>query len=531
MERTEQNLGADANQSPAWTRDRLRVLMRHDRRFAALVAAATFLVIALLGAWLHPCEIPGYESDRYHLMAERLLAGEWPRDVYRPMLYVLLTAGLGEITGDCFVAGKLVSAFAGGLMVFATHLLARNAFGRRTALMATVLVAVSPLTIRYGLVASTDAMSVALSTLCLATALSASSRKGVRPAVATGCAFAIAYWCRYQSIAVLPVAAIAVWIGGARQERMRRIGAFAASTAACLLPHMTLSWIQFGAILHDENWRNLALRHFSPELDFSYLDSNPFHGLLSVLIHEPATIAKHAVAEVRGMANWGLRALLVGNEGGAMLGHAFAAFAMVGATVAWMQRPRAGGLTLLAACSHLALVALTFFGWERMLLPVLPLLVSLVAFMLVIGIPRMASAARTSTLRQRLVAAIAAAASAALLWTTIAATETFAKSHPTRAVEVARGITTTYGGDVGIVSNYGFLSRHCDGRHHFVWLGRGPDLTVLPTLRPPGTWNWLILCKAETDEAGWRAVEKAVLPPTFHKVIDEPTVQVWRIDA
>lgn len=531
MEKPRKNPSADVSPSTLRTKSRLRSLLRHDRRLAALLAVATFVTLAVLGAWLHPFEIPDYENDRYHLMADRLLAGEWPRDVYRPMLYVLLTAGLGAITGDCFVAGKLVSAFAGGLLVFATHRLARCAFGRRTALAAAALVAVSPLAIRYGLVASTDALSVALSTLCLAAALTASTHSGLRPAIAAGAAFSLAYWCRYQSIAALPIALLAVWIGALPQERLKRLGAFFGAAFVALLPHMTLTWLQFGKPLHDENWRNVALRHFSPNLDFGYLNNNPFHGLLSVLRHDPATIAKHAVEEAQGMANWGLRTLLVGNEGGPMLANVLLALAMIGAAVAWTHRPRTAGLLLLALCSYLGLVAVTFFGWDRMLLPVLPLMLTLVAFTLVVGMPRMVSAARTSTLRPRLVAGLPAAAGFALLWTTIPATETFAASQPTRAVEIARGLAARSGGDVGIVSNYGFLSRHCDGRHHFVWLGLDPAQTLSSALQPPGNWHWLILCRAETDAAGWKAVEKAVLPPPFHKVLEEPTVMAWRIDG
>jgi 4-amino-4-deoxy-L-arabinose transferase-like glycosyltransferase len=507
----------------------IRTLLRNDRRTAALLAVMTFLTLAGLSTWLHPFEIPNYENDRYHLMADRLLAGEWPHDVYRPMLYVLLTAGVGSLTGDCFLAGKLVSALGGGLLVFATHRLARIAFGRRTAISAALLVAVSPIAIRYGLIAGTDALSVALSTLCLAAALAAAARSGSRTAALAGAAFALAYWCRYQTVALLPVALIGVWLGSMHGERLRRLTAFATATAVGLVPHMTLCWLQFGKPLHDENWRNVALRHFSPNLDFTYLQTNPFDGLLSVLRHDPAVILRHAALEAQGMVHWGLRNLIVGPEGNSLLGSVLFSLVLLGAAIGWTRRPRYVGLTLLAACAYLSLVALTFFGWERMLLPVLPIQLSVLAYLMVVGIPRMATAARASSLRPRLVAGLPTAAAAALLWTAIPATEAFAAAQPTRAVEVTRDLVARHGEDIGIISDYAFLSRHCGGRHWHAWLGADPASTLTEMQFPTGDWHWFMACKAASDDESWKKLATAKLPAWLVPAIEEPTVRVWRI--
>ena len=510
------------------TVDPLRALLRQDRRFAAGLAVTTFLALAVLGAWLHPFEIPNFENDRYHLMAEQLLRGEWPRDVYRPMLYVLLTAGIGACVGDCFVAGKLVSALGAGLLVFATHQLARRAFGRRTACAAALLAAASPVVIRYGVVASTDALSVALSTLCLSAAVRSAQRGGARPAIAAGAFFAMAYWCRYQSITLLPVAALATWLGSARGERLRRLFVFGIAIAVCLLPHMALSWAQFGKPLHDENWRNVALRHFAPKLDFGYLDNNPFDGMLSVLRHDPSTIVRHAADELRGMSDWGLRSLVAGDSGGATLGTSLLVLAALGAAAALAQRRRATMLVLLATVMHLALVALTFFGWERMLFPALPAILALLANALAVGIPRMLGAARNRRARSLVASTLPAAAGAALLWAAIPSTTSFAASHPGRAIEIARQIATDAGPDVGIVSNYGFLSRHCAGRHHFVWLGQDARAAVATAQLPPGEWDWIVACRSEVDAATWESL--ADLPSATHELrIDEPSVRVWRI--
>ena len=529
MEKNRKQAASPTSAAPSQLTSVLRNLLRHDRRLGAMLAVATFLTLAILGAWMHPIEIPNYENDRYHLMAEQLLAGEWPRDLYRPMLYVLLTAAVGSVTGDCFVAAKFVSAMGGGLLVFATFTMTRHAFGRRAALAAAALIAVCPIAIRYSMLSGTDGLAVALSTMCLATVVGACSRRGLRPAILAGLAFAIAYWSRYQTVALLPIALLGVWLGAAPNERLRRLGAFGTAAFLGLIPHMTLSMLQFGRPFYDENWRNVALRHFSPNVDFTYLHNNPFDGLLSVLRHDPATVLHHAADEAHGMIHWGLRNLIVGPEGNPLLGGVIMSLVALAAVVGWIQRPRAVGLMLLAGCSNLGLVALTFFGWDRMLLPALPIMISLLAALLVVGIPRMATAARASSKRPRLAAAMPAVAGATLLWSAIPATEALAEAQPVRAIEIARDLIAEHGEEVGIISDYPFLKRHCGGRHMHTWLGPNPMATLAAAQVPTMEWGWVLACRNGMDDAAWNSLSSDKLPPWLQPAIEEPTVRLWRI--
>ena len=503
-------------------------LLRHDRRFVWLLAGAVFVTLALLATWIHPVEVPQYENDRYHLQAETLLSGSWPRDVYRPMLYVLLTAGLGWITGDCFLGGKLVSALSIALLVVATHRLTRELHGRTSAITAAMLIAVSPLAIRYGLVAGTDALFTATFTLALCASIRAIRTTDLRSAAMAGFAFSLAYWSRYPAIVLLPVVLLGSALGARTGQRIWRAATCLAAAFVGLLPHMTLSWLQFGRPFYDENWRNVALRHFSPTLDFGYLFNNPFHGLGSVLRHDPALIMRHTIDEIAAMWNYGLRGVLAGPDSGPTLSAALFVLVLVSAMVSWTRRWKAALLLAIGTGSYLLLVATTFFTWERFLLPALPPMLAMLAFALVRGIPRMVAIGSAHAFRARLAIAAPAAIACALLWSACVGADTLARQQPLRAVEVARELAQQTGSDVGIVSNYGFLSRHCPGRHHEIWIGSDPGISIATQRPTQGAWHWLIASRTGMDDAAWRALD-AISEPWLQRVVDEPSVRAWRV--
>lgn len=506
---------------------RLPRFLRRDRRSALLLAVAVFALLCALSPWAHPLET-SYDNDSYHVQAERLLAGEWPRDVFRPMLYVLLTAATGWATGDCFLGGKIVSALGIALMVVATHRLARELHGRAAALAAACLAAASPVALRYGLVVMTDALFAGLFTLALAAILKAARRPDLRSAAAAGVAVAMAYWCRYPALVLLPVAAAAAFCGVEPGRRLRRAAACLLAAAAALLPHMTLTWLQFDRPFHDENWRSMAMRHYSPQLDFSYLMNNPFDGLGSVLAHDPALVLQHALAELASMWEAGLRGLLVGPQSGYALGTVLFVLTLGAALVSWTRRPTAAALLALGAGGYLALVATTFFAWERCLLPVLPPLLAQLAFAAVHGLRRMAAAGRAPWFRSRLAALALGALVCTSLWNAWLGLEALARQAPRRAVEVARELAARTGPAVGIVSNCPFLGRHCPGRHHAIWFDRNPNASLLRPAPPPGEWHWLLANRTEMDNDAWRALDTLSFPG-LEQFLDEPDVRVWRV--
>jgi 4-amino-4-deoxy-L-arabinose transferase-like glycosyltransferase len=506
----------------------LKALLRHDRRFAWVLAGVVFATLGLLATWIHPLEVPQYENDRYHLQAEALLSGSWPRDVYRPMLYVLLTAALGWTTGDCFLGGKLVSALSIALLVLATHRMARELHGRTVAVTAAILTAVAPLAIRYGIVAGTDALFTATFTLALYASIRASRTRDLKSAAMAGLAFALAYWSRYPAIVALPIALLGSAIGAKSGERLRRTATCLGAAVLGLVPHMTLTWLQFGRPFYDENWRNVALRHYSPTADFGYLLNNPFHGLTSVLRHDPALVLQHTLDELLAMWNYGLREVLAGPDSDHTLRAALFVLVLVSALVSWTRRGKAALLLALGTGGYLLLVAATFFSWERFLLPALPPMLVMLAFGLARGIPRMVAIGKSNAFRARIAIAAPAAISCALLWSACAGADALSQQQPLRVVEVARELAQQTGTDVGIVSNYGFLSRHCPGRHHMIWMGRDPCISIATQRPTQGAWHWLVASRAGLDDAAWRALD-AISEPWLQRVIDEPSVRAWRV--
>jgi hypothetical protein len=350
----------------------------------------------------------------------------------------------------------------------------------------------------------------------------------MRSAAFAGIAFSMAYWSRYPAIVLLPVALLGSALGARSGDRIRRAAWCMAAAIAGLVPHMTLSWLQFGRPFHDENWRNVALRHFAPTLDFGYLFNNPFHGLTSVLTHDPALMLRHTLDEFAAMWNFGLRGVLAGPDSGPTLSAALFVLVLVAALASWTRRPKAALLLALGTGAYLLLVASTFYTWERFLLPALPPMLAMLAFALVRGIPRMVAIGNAKAFRARLALAAPAVIACALLWSAYSGTQSLAQLQPLRAVEVARELAQQTGGDVGIVSNYGFLSRHCPGRHHEIWIGRDPGISIATQRPAQGTWHWLVASRSGMDDASWQALD-AISEPWLQRVIDEPSVRAWRV--
>ena len=103
--------------------------IRDSRAQLALCVLWTLGLIAF-GWFCHPIEIIGGESDQYVPRAEMLLQGSVPKDTFHPLLFPVLTAGLGLLVGDCFVAGRIVSSLAAGVFVFFAARLMGVMFGR-----------------------------------------------------------------------------------------------------------------------------------------------------------------------------------------------------------------------------------------------------------------------------------------------------------------------------------------------------------------------------------------------------------------
>jgi hypothetical protein len=149
---------------------------------AVLLAARSHLVLSA----------PGVENDfRVFALRSARLGGVFePSGVYSAagdgvlradgfynLGYPLCLWALRPLTGDNpFLAGRVVAALSGALLLAATWWLARRLLGRGPALIALLCLALSPLTVQYALYLGTDMPFAALGVLALALVIAGEGR-------------------------------------------------------------------------------------------------------------------------------------------------------------------------------------------------------------------------------------------------------------------------------------------------------------------------------------------------------------------
>ena len=347
---------------------------RRDRSsvHAALAATLLFLGLALFGARYHWVEEAGTaERDGYVAQAERLLAGELPKDPFRPPLYPLLVAGLARATGDPFAAARLISNLAAALLAWIAWRTGRELGGTKptadlVGAWAFAVTAVNPNLWILGQHATTDMAFGALAAGALLAGLIYRNRPGARPAWAAGALLGAAALTRGNAIFLVPGLLLAFLLAGKPfGPRVRHL--LYAGLAA--LPGYAALWAwrfaAFGDPFHDENWKNVAWKLFGYP-DWSYLDRVPFHGLGEIARADPLGILQGGVSEIWRFAESGL-AQLTGTP-------VHAALFVAGALWLLGRKDRGAAWLLGAGFLFLAAVAFSFFAWGRLLLCLLPAL-------------------------------------------------------------------------------------------------------------------------------------------------------------
>jgi 4-amino-4-deoxy-L-arabinose transferase-like glycosyltransferase len=502
--------------------------IRSDR-WTALAAVAACAGLFALALWIHPIEAIGAEMDTYSDKAQVLLEGQVPVDVHRPLLYVALTALTAlPLGGDVFAAGRLVSAAAGALAAFATWLLGRDLAGRRVGWFAAGLLVVNGEFVIASVQVTTDVLFTAFVVLSLWAALRAARRPGAAPAARLGLCLGLAWFTRYTAVLLLPAALAALLLGerGARAFA-RRVAIAGAVAFAVVLPQGVLSWISMDSPFHNECWRSVAFRHFG-QGDWSFLDDNPFDGLVSVLGHDPGTIARNAGATVSSMLHASLPRILLGGPGptgGAWI----LALPALGLIVLLRREVRAAVVLALALVGLLGTLPVLFFDWPRMLLPALPVLYVLSAAALF---------AALDALPARMDVAPRIAAAAALLCVTAVAlrlgpqVQAFEALHPHEEVALARELAARHGGELVLLSDHPDLDLAVDCRSERLRLPSDEGALRAELKRrvwqSPG--DYLLLCRLHLGDAAFAALEHAALLDFLALERASPDVRCYRIE-
>jgi mannosyltransferase len=170
------------------------------------------------------------------------LKGVLLHDVHPPLYPVLMKVWI-EVFGDSEISIRLPSLFFGLASLGVLFALARAWFDRRTALLATVLMAFSPVHIWYSQEAKNN-MLLLLTTLLTVYGLQRAWTHGGRKDWLLFVVSAIlGLWTNHFSLWVVSSAFMWLWLQAARDPRHRSLKRIAGSTAAVALAYAPIVWL------------------------------------------------------------------------------------------------------------------------------------------------------------------------------------------------------------------------------------------------------------------------------------------------
>ena len=260
-----------------------------DTRKGLLVALA--MGVLYVGALAYPVHrhVVGAFSDfyvRFAPDADRVAAGEFPRNTYNPPGYPMLLALASPLTGgDHFTTGKWMSLLAGGLTGSLAFVLFRRLFDPGPALLAVPIILTSAIFATYAISAMTDVPFVLLCLIAMI-AVTSDGPHRVRTVVLSGMLCGIAYLIRYNAVFLLvPGLAAALW-GQRRWSSRATLGAaYVASFLVTVAPWLWMNYTHQGSPFYSTNYEDVARA-------FRITRSAPFTSLADVLLHDPARFAR-----------------------------------------------------------------------------------------------------------------------------------------------------------------------------------------------------------------------------------------------
>ncbi|MDD4857507.1 MAG: glycosyltransferase family 39 protein [Candidatus Krumholzibacteria bacterium] len=247
-------------------------------------------------AWLNPVSLPTPET-------------------FKEPGYPYIIAALRPIVSDGFRAGQIISLVAGILLPLLTYAVMRAMeMEQRTAMVAGVFVAASPLLIQQSVYLMSDSLFAAMLMLAFWMALLAPGRgrnvHGYPTAFLSGIAFGLAFLVRAQAIFALPSI---VWALISRRRRREAVtGVVLAALAAILIysPYLVRNLRVFGAPFHSDV--SAAL----PYLDNATLMHSLEHPPSSFVwtVEHPRAVAAHSLGGLRQLAVYVLPGHLLGQR-------------------------------------------------------------------------------------------------------------------------------------------------------------------------------------------------------------------------
>lgn len=355
-----------------------RNLQKGAHAFAILFAVLYTLAWLIAGPRIHTMESAiDCEADGYSYMADQLIQGDLPSSGYHPIGYPMMTSIVARVTGDSFSAARLLSTLGMGWLIYLTFLLGRRLFCEQVGLCAMLLMAANGYVSFMGLHASSDMTFAALAQGVLLLCLSLSERHTRARVVGLAALFGWTYSVRYFAISLLPAILLSLALTPALGRPLLRTVAlrwaqWAGWALLFLAPLLALSYRQHGTFMHNDNWRNLALKLYAGG-EYAMLGSvtEAHPNLWAVIAASPVLFLKSGALEIYTfMAGpMGLRNLL----GEGLPGMIASVLFLVGICAYGIRSPGKRSILLLAFMGvQVALIGFMFIMSPRLLLAIAP---------------------------------------------------------------------------------------------------------------------------------------------------------------
>ncbi len=328
--------------------------------------ATGFLLIQLdvIAGWGDPVE--------YMEGAENLKEYD---SAFHPPLYPVIVAGVRVITGDVFWAGKLVSLLSGIAVVILTWMLGRLCFNsNRVALLAALLVSLSPVMIRYGYVVGSDMFGTALF-LASVYVLAVAGRGSTKILLVAGVLGGLAYLTRSIFVAIVPAALLFILFAtpGRPGKRITKSAWYLVAFVLTIAPWCVLCLVRHGH-LHNLNYANVAFAMFDTTGSWLLFETyaEQYRSAFALLIRHPAEIARHVAGN----------ALAFPIDIVVRQGYLAGLMALLG-VFTWLRRPSPERIALLL--NGATIVLLTLLAWlnPRFFVPVMPVILLFAAYFIV----------------------------------------------------------------------------------------------------------------------------------------------------
>lgn len=339
-------------------------------------------VFGLLAWHGHPLEdtdSSNPELDNYCGQAHEIASGRIPRDVFHPLLFQALGAGLHLLGIPVFRACQTVSVLSGGLFIMLTWLVARRFCSRFYSLLVALMVLAITTTWIASIRAASDMLfhCLALSSLLFCLKLLDENQRSLSTFLLAGTVIGAATSTRYQGAQLAIPLLLAVLL----DRKNLRVAGILLAIAGCFLsgtPQMLVNRYHFGNPFHQENWRNVVA-HWSVlgGMPFSKKvnEATPeeFDTLVEDFLRHPIErLSRQAGRIEQGILFDFPRAL-----GGTSLGGMFLCFLFLMAMVNGFSHPRKGRPLLFVFAIVVGPFTLLFFPPNsRLLVSVFPVVLA-----------------------------------------------------------------------------------------------------------------------------------------------------------